>query len=106
LIAAFSNLVSRQRLSLWYSGKRSVAAAPLATRVLLNFNFHGIHHQNPAIPWIRLPVVFREQSQIFHGHYLLAAMRQLRGPVATQDLPPATSHRGSARGRISHSFQG
>jgi len=79
---------------------------PFSTRVLLNFNFHGIHHQNPAIPWIRLPVVFREQSQIFHGHYLLAAMRQLRGPVATQDLPPATSHRGSARGRISHSFQG
>jgi fatty acid desaturase len=96
LIAAFSNLVSRQRLSLWYSGKRSVAAAPLATRVLLNFNFHGIHHQNPPIPWIRLPMAFHEQSQIFHGQYLRAAMRQLYGPVAMQDLLSARSHRGGA----------
>jgi fatty acid desaturase len=62
---------------------------PLTTQVLLNFNFHGIHHQNPAIPWIRLPVVFREQAQIFHGNYLAASLRQLRGPVALQDLPRA-----------------
>ena len=26
-------------------------AAPLA-KLLLNFNFHGIHHVNPAIPWL------------------------------------------------------
>ena len=62
---------------------------PLTTRALLNFNFHGTHHQNPAVPWIRLPVVFREQSQIFHGNYVTAAMRQLSGPVALQDLPRA-----------------
>ncbi len=56
-------------------------------RLLLNFNFHGIHHKNPAIPWIRLPVVFREEAQIFHGNYFSAAARQLAGPVALQDLP-------------------
>jgi fatty acid desaturase len=67
---------------------------PLATRVLLNF--HGIHHQNPPIPWIRLPMAFHEQSQIFHGHYLRAAMRQLYGPVAMQDLPWVRSDRGGA----------
>ena len=60
---------------------------PVATELLLNFNFHGIHHQNPAISWIRLPFVFREQSQMFHGNYLTAAARQFRGPVALQDLP-------------------
>ena len=61
---------------------------PLAAG-LLNFNFHGIHHQNPAIPWISLPRVFRQQRQIFHGNYFTAAARQLRGPVALQDLPGA-----------------
>jgi fatty acid desaturase len=60
---------------------------PLTTKLLLNFNLHGIHHQNPAIPWIRLPTVFRDQSQMFHGNYLAAAARQLQGPVALQDLP-------------------
>jgi fatty acid desaturase len=59
----------------------------LTTKVLLNFNLHGIHHKNPAIPWIHLPAVFREQSEVFHGNYLAAAARQLRGSVALEDLP-------------------
>lgn len=58
-----------------------------AAKILLYFNFHGVHHRNPAIPWIFLPAVFREQSQIMHGNYFLAAARQLRGPIALQDLP-------------------
>lgn len=59
----------------------------MPARVLLNFNFHGIHHQNPAIPWIRLPEAFRRQAQKFRGNYFVAAARQLSGPVALQDLP-------------------
>jgi fatty acid desaturase len=59
---------------------------PLA-KTFLYFNLHGIHHKNPAIPWIRLPQVFQEQSQPFHGNYFSAAARQLSGPVALQDLP-------------------
>ena len=31
-------------------------------RGLRYFNFHGIHHQNPSIPWISLPSVFRAGS--------------------------------------------
>lgn len=58
-------------------------------RALLNFNFHGIHHRNPAIPWIRLPAAFHQQAQVFHGDYFAAAARQLCGPVALEDLPPA-----------------
>ncbi|HZA54455.1 MAG TPA: fatty acid desaturase [Candidatus Udaeobacter sp.] len=56
---------------------------------LLNFNFHGIHHKKPAIPWIYLPRAFRQERQTFHGNYFTAAARQLRGPVALQDLPGA-----------------
>jgi fatty acid desaturase len=59
----------------------------LTAKSLLYFNFHGIHHQNPAIPWILLPTVFQQQSHTFHGNYFGAAGRQLHGPVALQDLP-------------------
>ncbi len=62
---------------------------PAAT-ILLYFNFHGIHHRNPAIPWVLLPSVFREQSQVMHTNYFRAAVRQLRGPVALEDLPWAS----------------
>jgi fatty acid desaturase len=58
---------------------------------LLNFNLHGIHHRNPSIPWKCLPVAFQEQDQVYHGSYFAAAMRQLAGPVALQDLPWAGS---------------
>ncbi len=57
---------------------------------LLNFNLHGIHHVNPAIPWIHLPRAFEIQSGSLQGNYFIAALRQLRGPIAIQDLPHAT----------------
>lgn len=59
---------------------------PLST-LLLNFNLHGIHHINPAISWIHLPRAFDVQGGKFHGDYFAAAWRQLRGPVALQELP-------------------
>jgi len=60
--------------------------APLA-RLLLNFNFHGIHHVNPAIPWLHLPRAFEAQAGRYAGGYFAAALRQLHGPIALQDLP-------------------
>ncbi|MGZ8423516.1 MAG: hypothetical protein ACXWYD_01045 [Candidatus Binatia bacterium] len=59
---------------------------PLAG-LLLNFNLHGIHHINPAISWIDLPKAFDAQAGKYHGGYFAAALRQLRGPMALQDLP-------------------
>lgn len=59
---------------------------PLA-KLWLNFNLHGIHHANPAIPWIDLPVAFDAEAAKYQGGYLEAAWRQLRGPIALQDLP-------------------
>ena len=59
---------------------------PLAG-LLLHFNLHGIHHLNPAIPWSDLPQAFLAQAGKFEGGYFSAALRQLRGPIALQDLP-------------------
>ena len=59
---------------------------PLAG-LLLNFNLHGIHHVNPAIPWIDLPKGFAAQAGKYQGSYFTTALHQLRGPIALQDLP-------------------
>ena len=59
---------------------------PLAA-LLLNFNLHGIHHINPAIAWIDLPKAFEAQAGKYQGNYFTTALRQLRGPIALQDLP-------------------
>jgi fatty acid desaturase len=60
--------------------------APLS-KLLLHFNLHGIHHINPAISWINLPRAFQAQNGTYQGRYFAAAWRQLRGPIALQDLP-------------------
>lgn len=65
-------------------------AAPLS-KLLLNFNLHGIHHLNPAISWINLPQAFEVQKSEFQGGYFTAAWRQLGGPIALQDLPGGRS---------------
>lgn len=61
------------------------------SKLLLNFNLHGIHHVNPAISWINLPQAFEVQNGEFQGGYFTAAWRQLRGPIALQDLPGSGS---------------
>lgn len=55
--------------------------------LLLNFNLHGVHHVNPAIPWSDLPEAFELEGGRYQGEYFAAALGQLRGPIAVQDLP-------------------
>jgi fatty acid desaturase len=69
-----------------FFAKNLSLAKPLAG-LLLNFNLHGIHHINPAIPWIDLPRAFEAQAGKYHGRYFATALGQLRGPIALQDLP-------------------
>jgi len=61
-------------------------ARPLS-KLLLNFNLHGIHHLNPSLPWTGLPQAFDARAATFAGGYFAAALRQLRGPIALQELP-------------------
>src|SRR5581483_425010 len=53
---------------------------------LLHFNFHGIHHRNPAIPWTGLPVAVRQQRLSFDSGYATAALGQLGGPIPQERL--------------------
>ena len=66
---------------------RNLSLAPPAAKLLLHFNLHGVHHVNPAIPWSDLPEAFEAEGGRHEGRYLAAALNQLRGPIALQDLP-------------------
>ena len=55
--------------------------------LFLNFNLHGIHHINPAISWVNLPHALDVQGGRYQGGFFAAAVRQLQGPIALQDLP-------------------
>lgn len=59
---------------------------PLAA-LILNFNYHGLHHREPDVPWDRLPRRFAERGDRWTGPYWLGALRQLRGPLKPADLP-------------------
>jgi hypothetical protein len=50
---------------------------------------------NPTIPWLHLSRAFEAQAGHYYGGYFAAALCQLRGPIALQDLP-----HGAAAARI------
>jgi fatty acid desaturase len=55
--------------------------------LLLHFNLHGIHHQNPSLPWIALPHAFHQAARPFDAPFARAALRQLRGPLDIAAVP-------------------
>lgn len=63
-------------------------AAPL----ILNFNWHGVHHRYPTVPWIALPKRAGETETYPDGGYFSQVMRQWLGPIPVarlQKLPGA-----------------
>jgi fatty acid desaturase len=66
---------------------RNLRLPAAGAKLLLNFNLHGVHHINPAIPWIDLPEAFDVEGGKYQDEYFAAAVSQLRGPIALQDLP-------------------
>ena len=66
---------------------RNLSLPALLSMGLLHFNLHGIHHRNPALPWITLPQAFRQQSLQFDDGYFSSALRQLSGPIPLSELP-------------------
>ena len=54
--------------------------------LILNFNYHGIHHRFPALPWRALGRVFDDEALVFDNNYVTQAVSQLRGPMTREGL--------------------
>ncbi|HXL99547.1 MAG TPA: fatty acid desaturase [Rhizomicrobium sp.] len=65
------------------SGTRAyntLLARPLRWLVL-NANFHGVHHQAPQLAWQELPRTFDRSGQSYSGSWIACVLRQFRGPM-------------------------
>ncbi|HWU56182.1 MAG TPA: fatty acid desaturase [Rhizomicrobium sp.] len=54
--------------------------------LILNMNFHRVHHNNMHLPWWRLPLQFERSQETFDGGYFNAALAQFQGPAPTHML--------------------
>lgn len=72
-------------------------------RMILNYNYHEVHHAKPMLAWTELSDEFDRSGRRFEGDLLPVALRQLRGPLRVQefldpdaDLYGLTGERGAA----------
>jgi len=49
--------------------------------LVLNSNFHGVHHQASDLPWQELPQAFAQTGAAYDGRWIATVLRQFRGPV-------------------------
>jgi len=49
--------------------------------LILNMNFHRIHHHHMHLPWWQLPRRFADDGDRYDAAYIHAALAQLRGPA-------------------------
>jgi fatty acid desaturase len=62
--------------------------------VILNFNYHGIHHRFPALPWRSLKSVFVNEALVFDNSYVTQAVSQLKGPMTREGLAKLLEKKG------------
>lgn len=67
----------------------NLALPTVLARLILNFNHHRTHHQQPTAAWQELPAQLQARGETLETSYMAAALRQLRGPIAMADLKGA-----------------
>ncbi len=68
-------------------GAHNYKLPKLIQMLYLNFNFHGVHHQYPTIPWNCLTKLESKLPQK-RKSYLLAWARMFKGPIQTYESCP------------------
>lgn len=61
---------------------RNLRLPHLASRLILHFNYHAVHHRHPALPWCALPAAAQADAFSDAPAYVPALLQQLRGPIA------------------------
>ena len=49
--------------------------------LVLNANFHGVHHQATQLSWQELPREFARSGAVYDARWIAMVLRQFRGPV-------------------------
>ena len=100
-IALRGLIVSLQDNVAHYDTPAVVGAAAHNTRTarwaglfMLNTNLHGVHHDQPEVPWNHLPGAFARAGGDYSGGYFTLLMKQFYGP-----LPAAAQNREQAAER-------
>ncbi|MBI1330434.1 MAG: hypothetical protein GC166_11110 [Alphaproteobacteria bacterium] len=62
---------------------------PLLSWLVLNGNYHGVHHEVAELGWQDLPAAFHHLDAHFAGRWLPTLLRQFRGPVRIADTGAA-----------------
>jgi fatty acid desaturase len=52
-----------------------------AAWLVLNQNFHSVHHKSPRLKWHELPMAFARSGQGLEGSWAGAVLRQFHGPI-------------------------
>jgi fatty acid desaturase len=61
--------------------------------LVLNQNFHGVHHLLPDLTWRQLPGTFRRLDAGYSGDWFWGVVRQFRGPLRIDQLRPVAERR-------------
>ncbi len=60
---------------------RNMRLAPWASWIVLNGNFHNLHHERPQMKWHQLRAVFARSGAPYEGSWIGAVLRQFKGPI-------------------------
>lgn len=66
------------------NGARNLTTFSIIDRIWLNHNLHLNHHQHPVVPWLYLPKLTKDPSEI-KGSVVGAYLRMWRGPRYTTE---------------------
>ncbi|MBV8798403.1 MAG: fatty acid desaturase [Alphaproteobacteria bacterium] len=54
--------------------------------LVMNGNYHGIHHRAPQLSWRELPGAFTQSNAPTQGSWFASIARQFRGPLRLEDV--------------------
>ncbi len=54
--------------------------------IVLDQNFHGVHHASPGLRWRELRSAFERSGATYDGSWAATVLRQLKGPVALDTI--------------------
>ncbi len=73
------------------NGAFNLKAPKLWQKLILNFNYHRVHHRYPNLPWYLLPRRYQETQDYFDTNYFKNYFKQWRGLIDKEKLRKTTT---------------